>query len=178
MYLVNRLRRAQGITLRSFLHPFLVVPVVIQIPEHGSGSRRLFTPDANRISLVDAISVTMGIDVELVKCAVIRPGDESFPDAGRAARIQAMSLRIPSVEAPDDRYRARVRRPYTENGSRLTLLCDEMGSHFVVNAVMAALIEKVKVVLRQQLGHRGHSLRHDGGLRGIVYRTNSPTDAN
>src|SRR5579864_6665412 len=97
--------------------------------------------------------------------------DEAFPDTGRAARIEAVCLRIPFVEAADHRDRASIGSPYAEDGSGLTFVSDKVGAHLVVNAVMTALIEEVEVVLgkKQGRGSRKRGVRAHHSL--IVYST-------
>src|SRR5580765_464238 len=101
---------------------------------------------ADGISFVDPISMTLRIDVELVECTVAGAGDEAFPDAGCPAGSQAMCFGIPSIETADHRNGARVGGPDAEDGSGPAIVGHEVGAHFVVNAVVAALVEEVEVV--------------------------------
>ena len=103
--------------------------------------------------------MALRLDVKLVERALVDAGDEAFPDAGRAARAEMMRLRIPSVEAADDRDRPRIRRPYAEDGAGLAVVRDEMGAHLFVDAVVAALVEEVEVLVGEELG------RGEGGVR-------------
>jgi hypothetical protein len=50
---INGLWRAQGVAGGALLHPLAVVPLVVEIPHHGSGAGRLFVPDAERVGFVD-----------------------------------------------------------------------------------------------------------------------------
>ena len=104
MDFINRVGRAQRIALVSLLHPLLIVPFVVQGPKHRSRARRLFMHDADRISLIDTEAMTVGFDVELVEIAMVCARSKSFPDSRRSARVQAMSLRIPSIETADHRH--------------------------------------------------------------------------
>ena len=69
-----------------FCHPVAVAPLVVEIPHHGSGARRLFVQEAERIGLVDLVAVTPRLDMKFVERAFGHAGDEAFPDAGGAAR--------------------------------------------------------------------------------------------
>ena len=58
---------------------------------------------ADRIGFVDAVSVALRFDVELVERAVGDAGNESFPDAGRAAGLKrcvlgSHPLKLPTTE--------------------------------------------------------------------------------
>ena len=115
---------------------------------------------AERVGLVDAVSVAIRFDVEFVERALGYAGDEAFPDAGRAARAETMCLGIPSVEAADHRNGSRIGCPHAEDGSRLAIVRDQVGSHLVVQAVVAALVEEVEVLVGQAL--RGGDNRGTG----------------
>ena len=75
-----------------------------------------------------------------------------------------MRFGIPSIEAADHRYRPRIGRPNAEHRAALALMCNQMRTHLVVNAVMAALVKEVEVVLGQQLraGDGGIRAHHSG----------------
>src|SRR5215472_11122948 len=100
--LVDRLRRAQRVALGTLLHPLVVIPLIVQVPDYGARAGRLFMPEADRIGLVDAVSVPAGIDVEFVEVALTRAGNKSLPNARRAAGMQAVRSGIPSIEVADD----------------------------------------------------------------------------
>src|SRR5260370_20112304 len=70
-----------------------------------------------------------------------------------------MGLMVPSVEAADHVDIAGVRRPDTEDRARRAICVREMGAQFVVNAVVAALVEKIEVFL----GDPGNVVADSGG---------------
>lgn len=63
-----------------------------------------------------------------------------------------MNFRIPSVKVSDHGHSASVRSPNAEDGARLSVVSGEMGTHLVVDAIVAALVEQVEVVLAKKLG--------------------------
>ncbi len=82
-----------------------------------------------------------------------------------------MRLGIPVIEAADDRDGARVWRPYAEDGASFAVMRDEMGSHLVVHAVVAALVEEIEILVGEELNGVGYG--GAGGVgheRGLVYR--------
>src|ERR1700756_5865694 len=99
MHLVNGLGGAQRVAAGAVLHPVLVAPLVIEVPDDGGSAGRFFVQQAERVGLVDAVSVALRFDVELIERAARHSGEKSFPDAGRAARTQGIRLGSPLIEA-------------------------------------------------------------------------------
>ena len=95
MHFINGLRRAKGIAAGALLHPFAVVPLVVEIPYDGGGAWRLLVQQAERIGFVDAVSVAIRFDMEFVERALGDAGNETFPDAGGAARTETVRFWIP-----------------------------------------------------------------------------------
>src|SRR5579859_4107292 len=104
--------------------------------------------------------------------AVARPCDEAFPDSRRTAGVEPMCFGIPPVKIAHDRNRAGIGRPYAEDSAGLPLMAGQMRTDLVVDAVMAALIEEVQVVLGEQLvrAANDHGRGGIGHLRRLVYR--------
>ena len=71
--------------------------------------------------------------------------------------MQAVSFGIPPIEVADNRDRARVRRPHAEDRASLVFVGREVSSYFVVDAIVAALIEEIEIVLGQKMGLANHS---------------------
>src|SRR5579863_5291908 len=105
------------------------------------------------------------LDVKFVECPTRGAGDEAFPNPGGAARSQEMRFGIPSIETANHRDRARVGCPHAENSPALAVVGRQVSSHFVVKAVVAALVEQVEIVL-------GEELRPSGRERGIGGHSN------
>ena len=143
----RRLQRVPGLPL---LHPVLVRPLVFEIPYHRGGAGRLLMQHSEGIRLIDQKSVVLRNDMKLVNGALGDSGDKPLPDAGTLAGVQGMRILIPSVEAADDRYLARIRRPHTETGAGLIAKRGKMTAQFVVGAVVSALVEKIKILLGQK----------------------------
>ena len=65
-----------------------------------------------------------------------------------------MRLGIPTVETAHDRNRSGIRRPDAEDGAGFAIVRDEMGSHLFVQAIVAALVKKVEILVGEKLGTR------------------------
>ena|SRR5579871_2361381 len=79
-----------------------------------------------------------------------------------------MRFWIPAVEAADDGDGASVGGPYAENRAGLPVVRSEMGAHLVVNAVVAAFVEKEEVLVAEKLGGGSGFGAH--ALRGFARR--------
>jgi hypothetical protein len=159
VHFVNRDRRFDRALRAALLHPVAVVPGVVEVP-HGRGrARRFLLVKAQRVGLVGAIAVLMRFDVVLVQGALADAGNESFPDSGTAARAQRVRLRMPMIEVADHRHFARVWRPDREAGAGLRAGVEDVRTQLVVDAVVAAFIEQVKIVFREQ----GNIVANGGG---------------
>ena len=75
-----------------------------------------------------------------------------------------MSARIPAVEAANHRNPARIRRPDTKDCAFFPVARGEMRAHALVKAEIAALVEQVEILVREQSGGPrsggNESLRH------------------
>ena len=89
MHLVNGHRGLQRIPLRPGFHPLLIGPLVVEVPDHRGGARRLLVKNAERIGLLAHVSLIVGNDVVLVERALADSGDEAFPDAGTGRALAA-----------------------------------------------------------------------------------------
>src|SRR5436305_6494451 len=98
MDFVDGVRGTKRVALVPLLHPLLIVPFVVEVPYDRDRARRFFEKQAHGIGFVDAVSVAIGLDMELIQIAVICTLGETFPDAGRTARTKAVRFRVPSVE--------------------------------------------------------------------------------
>src|SRR5258706_10768079 len=85
VHFVNRHRRGEGVALRALVHPGIVAPLVVEIPDDRRGVRRRLMQDAEGVGLIDAVVVVAGPDVKLVVRSFANVRNEAFPDAGQAA---------------------------------------------------------------------------------------------
>ena len=106
---------------------------------------------AEGIGFVDTISVAIRIDVEFVQRAVLCAGHKSLPHAGGCAWLQTIGFRIPAIKATHNGYAARIGGPDAENGPGLAIAGREMRSHSVVDTVVAAFVEKVEVLISEDV---------------------------
>ena len=56
MDFVNRVRGAQGVAVGAILHPVVIGPLVVEIPDDRGGAGRFFVENAERVGFVDADS--------------------------------------------------------------------------------------------------------------------------
>src|SRR5579862_630442 len=176
MNFVNRLRRTQGIAPGALRHPILIGPLIVKIPNHRRGTRRLFTPDADRVSFIDAVSVAPGLDVKFVERASGYARNKTLPNAGVSARLKRIRLELPVIEVADDGHLAGIRSPHTENCPSFALARDEMRTHGLVKTIVAAFVEQVEILI----GEQGSAIRSEAGLVGhvelLVYRKSPARD--
>ena len=114
VHLVHGERRVAVVGRAAALHPAFVAPVVSEVPhDRGLAGRRLGVR-GERVGLVDAGARRLGVDVVLVDRAMAHGGDETLPDAGLLARVEAVGILVPAVEVADHAHGVRVRRPHRE----------------------------------------------------------------
>src|ERR1700683_2475895 len=102
--------------------------------------------------------------MKLVNRTVGYSRDETLPNAGATTKLQRIRAGIPSIKATNDRYFARVRSPYAKTDARLVADRSEVGAQLLVGAVMASLIEKIKILL----GQKSHFQRDLGASVGFA----------
>ena len=105
---------------------------------------------ADGIGLIDLVAVSARFNVEFVKRALGYSGDEAFPDPGITARSKHIGARTPRVKAADYGNQAGVWRPDAEDDSRFAIARDQMSAHGFVHAIVAALVEEIEILIREQ----------------------------
>src|SRR5215472_1529252 len=168
MHFIRRDRRLDRIFSGPLLHPVVIIPRVVEIPNHRCSAWRFFLQEANRVGLVDPVSVMRRLDVVLVHRSFADSRNEALPDSRTPTRPQAMCLRMPLVEAPKYRDFACIRRPNTERRSPILARASQVCAHLVVDPVMAAFVEEIEVVLGQQREIMTHGT--GGGFRWLAHR--------
>src|SRR5208337_5286436 len=78
--------RVPGVPLVAQAHPFVVAPLVVEVPDDGAGARRGLAMIAVGIGLVDAVHVETRTDVVLVNRTFAKAAHEALPDTGVFAR--------------------------------------------------------------------------------------------
>ena len=118
---------------------------------------------AERISFVDAVSVALRFDVELVeRAAGVTPGmkPSQMPEEPRGLRrcvLGSQPLKLPITDT-ERAFGAHTLK--TVPG--FAVVRDEVGSHLVVKAVVAALVEEVEILVGEQLRGGERSFRAHG----------------
>ena len=162
MHFVDGMRRAQRVAFGALCHPVRIVPLVVEIPDDRRGARRLLVEKAERIGFVDAVSVMLSIRCEICRARPwSTPGMKPSQMPGGTTRAQSWCvlgshpLKLPTTETE------RALGAHTlKTVPGLAVASDEVGSHLVVHAVVAALVEEVEVLIGEEL--RGGECRISG----------------
>ncbi len=152
MNFVDRNRRLQRISFPARFHPLLVGPLVVEIPDDRSRTRRLFVKHAKRVGFLADVSLIVGNDVVLVQRALADSGHKAFPDTGTPACLKQMRLCVPAIEIADDRNRTGVGCPHPKVCSWLSRNRSEVSAQLVVNPVVGTLVEEMEILISQQAG--------------------------
>src|SRR3990172_1023721 len=147
MHLVDRHRLVEAVPLPARGHPFLVVPLIIEVPDDGGELRRDLIENRERIGLIHAVAVEARADVVLVKGPFADGRDETFPNAGLSSRMETVTALVPFIEFADDAYKIGVRRPHRKIRTRVTVLLHQAGAELFVEPEVAALVEKINIVV-------------------------------
>jgi hypothetical protein len=166
VHLVDGDGRFERLPLAAGLHPLVVVPGVVEVPDAGTRLRGRLVVDAEGVGLVDAVAVVLALDVVLVDGASAQTLDEAFPNAGALGGLERVLAGFPAVEIADDGDALGVGRPDAEGDALLAVAGRRVGAEVLVEAEVGALVEEVDVVRRHaRAALRGLDL--DGGLLGL-----------
>src|SRR5436190_3284259 len=122
----------ERIVFLAVLHPFLVLPFIIQVPGDGCGLWSSLPKMRKRISFVRFPAVITD-DVVFVSFTQFKPGNESFPNTTVIPSwIQFIFALVPIVKIANYRYRSAVWRPYTEIHAPFSIYLQGVGSKFFV----------------------------------------------
>ena len=159
---VNGNRTVQGVVVLPVLHPRLVAPPVVEVPDHRAGSWRDLGRESEGICLVDTVILFPGDDMVFVVDSFAHPWNEALPYPGIPPRSQGMVRFVPSVKVSHQKYLLRVRREYSEIGAQGSLQRDRVRAQLFVQSQVAPLVEEVEVLFRQQadLADRGFVYAH------------------
>src|SRR5262245_26805564 len=78
---INRYRRIQGASAAAFLHPLLIPPFVVEIPNDRTRARRRFGMKSKRVCFVDAVIMVTGYHMVFVNVPLSYVGNKSLPDS-------------------------------------------------------------------------------------------------
>ena len=146
MHFVDADRSIERVVSSAGLHPVLVLPAVVQVPDHRRGFWRNLIQSGKGIGLDEDGPVIPGSNMELVQCSDPDAGDESFPNAGRLAGAKRMAKRVPMIERPEDRDLCRLRRPHGKISAFDSLEGCGMRSELLVEMEVGAFIKEVQVI--------------------------------
>src|ERR1700735_874849 len=147
MNLVDRNWSLQRISAFAILHPFMIRPLIVKIPNYRTGARRFFVEKSEWICFVDHMAVMPRNDVIFVQRTFGDAGDEILPDTGTLTRPQGMRIFVPIVEAAHHRYGGRIRGPHAKGGAGFAVHGSKVRAELLVSAVVASLVEKIKILL-------------------------------
>src|SRR5215472_3636034 len=103
-----------------------------------------------RVGFVGDVPVMVRDNMELVQRPFVYAGNESFPDAGAAARLKRVAIVVPFIKAADDGDFAGVGSPDAEAGAGFSVEDPRMRAQLPVSAVVATLVEKIEIVAGKQ----------------------------
>src|SRR5208283_105205 len=86
--LVDRDGRAEILASGAMSHPAAVPPIVAEIPDNRSRTRRNLGTRGERVRLLHCVAAETGANMVFVDGADAEPCHEAFPNAGLAARPQ------------------------------------------------------------------------------------------
>src|SRR5215831_16846262 len=109
VHFVNRDRSIQAVAIRAGRHPFLVMPLVVEIPDDRCRVRRYFTVKCEGVGLVGPIPVVTGFHMILIGIPMADIRNEAFPDAGLAPWVEVMAGSIPSIKRSDHGHSIGIR---------------------------------------------------------------------
>ena len=147
VHFVDRVRGVERVRAFAAPHPFRVVPLVADVPDHGPGLRRGLAAERVGIGLVDPIAGMLRHDMVFVNAALPGLRHAGVPDARCVTGLAHRDLaRVPAVEVAHHRHRRRVRRPDGELRGAL----DEMRAELLVEPRMGAFPVQIKIVTGQR----------------------------
>ncbi len=147
VHLVGRQRRGQRVRRSAAREPVGVRPLVAGAVEHGGGLRRRLRPEGQRVGLEPRLPVRAAHG-EFVGLPLARPGSDADPDARGRLRLEWVGTLVPVVPVPDDRHRARVRRPDGEARARAVVV-EQVGAESLPEPLVASFAEEVEVELAE-----------------------------
>src|ERR1041384_2205645 len=148
MDFVDRHWCMHGLLVNAAGHPCAVGPVVVQIPNDRCRTRWMLVHDSNWIGFISNVSVLRN-NMELVKRSFVEAGQKSFPDARTSPRSELVRPSVPAIEISNDRNFARIGSAHAKACALLPIDSHDMCAELFVNAVMAALVEEVEVVIAE-----------------------------
>ena len=140
---VDRIRRG------TLLHPRIVGPLKrLRLRDDAGVVRTQLRTTGVRVELQDDGPVRT-FHLEFIYVAGLEARDEEFPDAGKPEHAHRMSPTIPAVEVADHGNALCVWRPHRERNALDSAEIPDMRSHYIVNALVFALIKQVNVHLAE-----------------------------
>ena len=133
-------------------HPFLIAPVVDQVPDDRGGARRHLIVQSEGISLVNRVHVIARTNVILVHRSLVKIRDERLPHSRTGLRAHGCGFGIPAVELADDRDTLRIGRPHREMRAAAAFNLHQMRTELFVQSCVLAFIEQMQVIGRQHAG--------------------------
>src|SRR6266487_969250 len=104
MDFIDGKRPGEMLTVLASGHPFLILPLVIQIPNDRSGFGRDLMKESVGIRLVDLVIIVARDDVIFVMTPLPYAGDKRFPNSGLTSCVERMAFFIPAVEVAHDEH--------------------------------------------------------------------------
>ncbi len=116
----------------AFAHPFVIIPVVGQVPDDGGCPGRHFTIRGKGVRLFSAIAMHTGRYMIFIKGSIAHPGYEAFPNSRIAARLKLEAFLLPSVEVTHDVNLFGIWRPYGEVSAVFAIYTGRMCAESII----------------------------------------------
>ncbi len=102
------------------------------------------------IGLVDDIASQSRLNVKLVGVSGFDVGNESFPNAGLAARVESVRDPVPVVETAYDGDSFGIGSPDVEPGALLAFMGAEMAPEVVIKTKVTSFVEQIQIVIAEE----------------------------
>ncbi len=146
MHFVDGDRAVERLPPAPVRHPFMVFPVIAQIPHPGCLPGRRLGGKGERIGFVDLITLLPGCNVVFVERARADTGDEAFPYPRPVSGIKGHGLLVPAAEIPHDGDPLCVRRPDRKIRARDSTHGADVRSKLFIEAVMRTFVVEMEIV--------------------------------
>ena len=154
VHLVHGHRHGVGGPAPALGHPLGVLPLIaVEVVDHRGGARLIgLEGEGEGVGLQREGLARARDDLVLVAGALGHTRHEELPDAVAGVQAHGMAAAIPAVPVADHAHPLGVRRPHGEDDAVDLLQARRVRAELVVDAVVGALAEQMKIVAGQRRG--------------------------
>ena len=149
VYLVYRVRLVEPRDILAVVHPVLILPLVLQVPDDRGGIGRNFPEQCKGVAFLKVAAI-LGVNMVLVQFSPADARDEAFPNprtvpTGR----KRMAVPVPVIEIPYDGNGLCIGRPNGEIDAPLAVHFDDVATQFFVEFEVLPGAEQAGVEIGQ-----------------------------